>query len=437
MIDGAPSTDRRTLAQPRSDALWERATRVIPGGSQTFSKGPSQVAPGSAPKYLAKGEGCHVWDVDGHEYLDYTMGLLPLILGYAHPRVNAAVEAQLRDGSTFSLMHPLEVEVAERVAELVPCAEMVRFAKNGSDATAGAVRLARAHTGRDVIACCGYHGWQDWFIGTTTRDRGVPDAVKRLTEPFAFNDLRSLEAVFERHDAQVAAVIMEPVTFEPPAPGFLEQVAGLARRNGAILVFDEIITGFRFSMGGAQELFGVTPDLATFGKSVANGFPLSLVAGRAELMKGFEEVFFSFTFGGEPISLAAAKATLDELGERDGPAYLWRVGRRLKDGVEELISSHGLERTVSCPGLDVWTCLTFEGDDPYGAKTLFQQECIKRGVLFMANHNTSLAHTEADIDRTLEVYGEAMGVLSTALEQDRIDDLLEGPRVEPVFRGYH
>ena len=421
---------------PHSEELWSRAQELIPAGTQTFSKGPSQVAPGTAPKYLQRGQGSHVWDVDGHEYIDFTMGLLPIILGYAHPRVNEAVERQLREGSTFSLMHPLEVELAEMLVELIPCAEMVRYGKNGSDATAAAVRVARHHTGRDVIACCGYHGWQDWYIGSTTRNGGVPKAVQELTKPFTYNDAGSLREIFAANPDRVAAVILEPMTFEQPAPGFLEEVRDIAHDNGALLVFDEIITGFRFAPGGAQELFGVTPDLSTFGKAVANGFPLSGVAGRAEIMRGFEEVFFSGTFGGETLSLAAAKATLDELREKDGPAYLTQIGARLKDGATELIERHGLEAHVSCPGLPVWTCMAFTGTDPMGAKTVFQQECIKRGILFMANHNLSLSHTPEDIDETLEAYDAALGTLAAAIESDDIDGVLEGPRVQPVFRSY-
>src|SRR2546422_4445450 len=287
----------RSLA--RSREYFARARKVIPSCTQTFSKGPTQFVQGVAPNFLERGRGSHVWDVDGNEYVDYVMALCPIVLGYDDPDVIAAVQRQLADGVTFSLAHPLEVEVAEALAKIVPCAEMVRFGKNGSDATAGAVRVARAYTGRDLVVCCGYHGWQDWFIGTTTRDRGVPGAVKALTKTFQYNDLKSLDRVLTEHRGQVAVVIMEPVIFQEPAPGFLEGVRDLTHRHGALLVFDEIVTGFRFGLGGAQEYFGVTPDLACFGKGMANGLPISAIVGRADVMKLFEEVFFSFTFGGE------------------------------------------------------------------------------------------------------------------------------------------
>jgi glutamate-1-semialdehyde aminotransferase len=434
---GSAPDDTR-LAHPRSDALWARAERVVPAGTQTFSKGPSQVAPGTAPKYLVRGKGARVWDVDDHEYVDWTMGLLPLILGYADPRVNEAVERQLRDGSTFSLMHPLEVELSERLVDLIPCAEMIRFGKNGSDATSGVVRLARAHTGREMIACCGYHGWQDWYIGTTTRAAGVPQAVRELTKQFTYNDLDSLRAIFDANPDRVAAVILEPATFVAPEPGFLEGVRDLAHDHGALLIFDEIITGFRFAIGGAQEVYGVTPDLSTFGKSIANGFPLAGVAGRAEIMRGFEEVFFSFTFGGEPLSLAAAQTTLDVLIDEDGPRYLADLGERIKSGASELIARHGLEDEVKCIGMPVWTSMAFTGADPLGAKTLFQQECIKRGILFMANHNSSLSHGDDELDATLAAYDAALARLAEAVAvEGGIDEALDGPKVEPVFRSYH
>ena len=287
-----------------------------------------------APVFLAKGKGCRVWDVDGNEYIDYIQGLLPNILGYAHEEVNAAVAEQLGQGHSFSLPHPLEVELAERLTRLIPCAEKVRFGKNGSDATSGAVRAARALTGRERIACCGYHGWQDWYIGSTTRNAGVPEAVRALTHPFVYNDLGSLQKLLQEHKGEFAAVIMEPVNFWPPAAGFLEGVRELAHEHGALLIFDEICSGFHFGLGGAQKKFGVTPDLACFGKAMGNGFPISCVVGRADVMKVFEDIFFSFTFGGEVASMAAAMKVLDVL-----------EGHRCA-------SSHGCERARAAGGTE-------------------------------------------------------------------------------------
>lgn len=285
----------------QSEALLERALRTIPLGSQTFSKSRTQYPFGVSPYFIERGRGSHVWDVDGNEYVDMISGLCALTLGYCDPDVDAAVKAQLEDGIIFSLPHRLEMEVAEQLVSMVPCAEMVRFGKNGSDATAGAVRVARAFTGRDHVAVCGYHGWQDWYIGTTARNRGVPQATRDLSHTWAYNNIESLDAIFKAHPGQVAAVILEPMNVVEPAPGFLQAVKELTHKHGALLVFDETITGFRYANGGAQQLFGVTPDLATFGKGLANGYPVSAVAGRADVMQLMEEIFFSFTFGGETL----------------------------------------------------------------------------------------------------------------------------------------
>ena len=253
----------------QSQAWLARSRKVIPGCAQTFSKGYTQYVQGVAPVFLRRGKGCRVWDVDGNEYIDYVQGLLPNILGYAIDEVNSAVAAQLAEGHSFTLPHPIEVELAERLTRLIPCAEMVRFGKNGSDVTSAAVRVSRAFTGRERIACCGYHGWQDWYIGSTTRNGGVPGAVRELTHPFRYNDLSSLQTVLEEHSGQFAAVIMEPVNFVEPVPGFLQGVKDLAQKHGALLIFDEICSGFHFGLGGAQKGFGVVPDLATFGKAMA------------------------------------------------------------------------------------------------------------------------------------------------------------------------
>jgi len=425
------------LRLTRSLALKARAERVIPGCSQTFSKGPTQFVQGASPVFLSRGRGCHVWDVDGNEYIDYPMALGAVILGHAHPAVTRAVRRQLHAGTVFSLPHPLEIEVAERIIAHVPCAEMVRFAKNGSDATTGAVRLARAVTGRSIVACCGYHGWNDWYIGTTSRRAGVPPEVQALTVPFVYNNLNSLEAVFDAHPDKVAAVIMEPVGVESPHPGFLEGVRALTARHGALLIFDEVVTGFRLGLGGAQARFGVTPDLACLGKALANGYPLAALVGRARFMRRLEEVFFSFTFGGEALSLAAAAATIDALrrpGVLDG---IWRRGARLQEGYNRLAREAGLERLTTCIGLPPRTAVTFrdaEGRESLLMKSVFQQEVIRRNVLFNGVHLVSAAHTDTDIARTLRVYREAMIVLARALAEHRLESILAGPPVEPVFR---
>ena len=431
----AGSAPRRRLTE--SQAWLERSQKVIPGCAQTFSKGHTQYVQGAAPIFLQRGKGCRVWDVDGNEYIDYVQGLLPNILGYANEEVDGAAAAQLAEGHSFSLPHPLEVQLAERLTRLIPCAEMVRFGKNGSDATSGAVRAARAFTGRDRIACCGYHGWQDWYIGSTTRNAGVPAAVRALTHPFRYNDLSSLEQMLGEHPGEFAAVIMEPTNFEAPAPGFLQGVKELAHQHGALLIFDEICSGFHFGLGGAQKLLGVTPDLACFGKAMGNGFPISCIVGRADVMSVFNEIFFSFTFAGEVASMAAAMKVLDILENTDALARMEANGRTLQDGFNTLAGEAGLSDQLKATANPVWSLLKFrdgDGNDSQLVKSLFQQEAVKRGILLLATHNLSAAHEPADIHQTLEAYAEVFKTLSEWLHEPDPARFLEGPVIQPVFR---
>jgi len=437
LFASAKAASAPKLKLAASESWFARSKRVIPGGAQTFSKSHTQYVRGAAPLFLDRGKGCRVWDVDENEYIDYVQGLLPNILGYAHDEVNAAANTQLARGHSFSLPHPLEVELAERLTHLIPCAEMVRFGKNGSDATAGAVRAARAFTKRDRIACCGYHGWQDWFIGSTTRNAGVPDAVRALTHPFPYNDLSALEAILHSHKGEFAAVIMEPVNFVEPHPGYLQRVKDLAHCHGALLIFDEICSGFHFGIGGAQKLYGVTPDLACFGKAMGNGFPISCVVGREEVMRWFEEIFFSFTLGGEVASMAAAMKVLDILTQTDALARMQTHGRRLQDGINVMAREAGLSHRIQCIGRPSWSLLKFcdaTGSPNLLERSLFQQEAIKRGVLLLATHNMTAAHDEAAIEQTLETYAAVLKTLAGWLADADPARFLEGPPVQAVFR---
>ncbi|HZQ25974.1 MAG TPA: aminotransferase class III-fold pyridoxal phosphate-dependent enzyme [Terriglobales bacterium] len=425
------------LRLEKSEAWFARTVKVVPGGAQTFSKSASQYVEGVAPMFLERGKGCRVWDVDGNEYIDYVQGLLPNILGYAHDGVNRAVADQIAQGHSFSLPHRLEVELAERLTRLIPCAEMVRFGKNGSDATSGAIRAARAFTGREHIACCGYHGWQDWYIGSTTRNSGVPEAVRALTHAFRYNDVSSLRAVLQEHPGQFAAVIMEPVNFTEPAAGFLEAVKNVTHQHGALLIFDEICSGFHFGLGGAQKRYGVVPDLACFGKAMGNGFPISCIVGRADVMRVFEEIFYSFTFAGEVASMAAAMKVLDILESTDALARMEANGRVLQDGIQTFAMEAGLLGRVSCAGSPSWSLLKFTtaggADDPV-LKNLFQQEAIKRGILVLATHNLTSAHGAADIHRTLEIYAAVIKTLGSWVQDASPARFLEGKMSRPVFR---
>lgn len=421
----------------RSEQMLARAENVIPLGSQTFSKSRTQFPVGVSPLYLERGSGSHVWDVDGNEYVDFISSLCSVTLGYADPDVDSAVREQLDRGVIFSLPATLETEVAELICEMVPCAERVRFGKNGSDATSGAIRIARAFTGRDHVAVCGYHGWQDWYIGTTARNRGVPQATRDLSHAFIYNDLGSLERVLLERPGQIAAIILEPMNVEYPQPGFLEGVRDLADRHGAVLVFDETITGFRYANGGAQAYFGVTPDLATFGKGLANGYPVSAIAGRADIMKLMEEVFFSFTFGGELLSLAAAKATLQKLRREPVLATIASNGERLLQGLRSTIDDTGMADVFNVKGHPSWSFLTI-ADQPsstsFAIKTWLMQEWHQRGILSYGTHNLNYAHTAAEIDALLAAYRELFPELRQLLSENRLSQALRCPPLEPLFK---
>jgi glutamate-1-semialdehyde 2,1-aminomutase/spore coat polysaccharide biosynthesis protein SpsF len=358
-------------------------------------------------------------------------------LGYAHPEINDAVASQMAEGMSFSLPHPLEVQLAELLCEIIPGCEMVRFGKNGSDVTSGAIRAARAYTGRNHVACCGYHGWQDWYIGTTKRDLGVPDPVKQLTHPFIYNDIASLQKTFDQYPKDIAAVIMEPVNFVEPAPGFLQEVKRLAHSHGALLVFDEICTGFHFGLGGAQKKFNVTPDLSCFGKALGNGYPISCVVGRREVMKVFNDIFFSFTFAGDVAGFAAAIKVIEILRKTDVIQKIEEHGRMLKDGINTFAQRLGLEKHFSCEGYPNWTLIRYKdaaGQDSLLVKSLFQQEALKRGLLLLATHNLSGAHQRSDIETTLETYAVVFKVMAEYLSETNPAKHLEGTMIEPVFK---
>lgn len=417
----------------KSEELYQRSLGLIPSNTQTLAKGPTQYVNGMAPKYLVKGKGAHVWDVDGNEYIDYNMGIGPLSLGYAYPRVDEAVKKQLEDGITFSLVHPLEVEVAEIIRDIIPNAEMVRYSKTGADVTSAAVRLARAYTGKNKILCCGYHGWHDWYVSVTARRNGIPEAVQAITYTFDYNNIDSLK---DSIDDDTAAVILEPVVFQEPKDNFLHKVADLCKEKGVILIFDEMWTGFRMALGGAQEYFGITPDLATYSKAVANGMPISILTGKKEIMQlADEDIFFYTTFGGEALSLAAVKVTIAEMKEKNVQAYLVEQGAKLKDGYNKIANELGLDYTKAS-GYNWRSIITFDAKagDPLILKSLVQQEMIKRGVLWGGFHNMSFSHTDEDIDYTLKAYEQVLPILKKAVDDGNAKELLRGKPVQPVFR---
>ncbi len=417
-------------------ALLDRAERSIPSQTQTFSKGWTQYPRGAAPVFATRADGGYLWDADGRRFIDWPMALGPLLLGHNHPKVNDAVKQQMDGGIAFSLPTTKELELSERLIDWFPYAERVRFGKNGSDATSGAVRAARAVTGRDRILCCGYHGWQDWFIGTTTRSGGVPGAVSDLTTPFPYNDLPHLESLLDRYSGEVATIIMEPMGIVPPAPGYLKGVRDLATKHGAVLIFDECWTGFRIHHQGAYGKFHVSPDLACFGKALGNGVPISTILGRSEIMEVFEEVFFSFTFGGDMLGIAAADAVLTVLENEPVLETVDEVGSALVDGCRELISGYGLDDFLTISGYPARNIFEFTSSDHEArlAKSVLQQEGCARGILSAGWHAPSYAHTIADVSETLGAYDAAFSVMKAGLDADNLSDRLHGETVQPVFR---
>ena len=421
----------------RSTKFLIHAEALIPLGSQTFSKSRTQYPVGISPLFMHKAKGCHTWDIDGNKYIDLVSSLASVTLGYQNPVVNSAVRKQLRKGTIFSLPGKLEYDVAEKIVDLVPSAESVRFGKNGSDATSAAIRIARAFTGRKIVAVCGYHGWQDWFIGSTSRNKGVPNEISNLTKTFAFNNLASLNEIFTSNPGDVAAVILEPMNSTWPIEGFLNEIRRMCSDNGTILIFDETITGFRFAKGGAQEFFRVVPDLTTLGKGLANGFPLSAVVGKREIMSEMSEIFFSGTFGGELLSLAAANEVLRMYQKEDIIGQLTASGELLSELTNDEIVNHGLQKVLSLSGHSTWKFLNWSDHESATAleiKTYFMQECFKQGILVIGTHNVTTKHTKKIVKEIASAYSKIFSKVAINLKRNKLRDSLEVEPVVPLFK---
>ena len=443
----------------------ERLNRVIPGGAHTYSRGADQF-PSNAPAILARGEGAYVWDAEGRRYLDYGMGLRAVTLGYAHPQVNAAAVRQIGLGNNLTRASLVELEAAEMLVNLIPSMEMVKFAKNGSNVTTAAVKIARAYTGRPYVCVPRqqpFFSFDDWFIGTTSLQRGIPPGAAAQTLLFDYNDLESLRKHFAEHPGQIAAVMMEPATtlvpnpFDPaalnaekPAPQlgghFLSHVRALCRREGALFILDEMITGFRWHLQGAHTYFDIEPDICTFGKGMGNGFAIAAVGGRRELMEvgainkpGAERTFLlSSTHGGEMSSLGALIEVINVYQEQDVCRQLWKYGEQLKSGLLELARDAGLAQHFLIEGPDI--SLNYVTRDETGQvspkfRTLYAQEMLKNGVM-MPWLAISAAHGETELKVTLEAARAALLVYRRALDGG-VERYLEGPAVKPVFRQFN
>lgn len=437
----------KEMSFEKSRALSRRAHELIPGGSHTYSKGDDQF-PENFPGFIERGQGCTVWDVDGNEFLDWGMGLRSVILGHGYPDVLKAVYAQIEKGTNFLRPSPIEVELAEVLNKLIPSAEMVKFAKNGSNVTSAAIRLARAYTGRDYVAFCREHpffSFDDWFIGTTPPNAGIPKVVSDQSLAFHYNDIASLEKLFAEHPGQIAAVIMEPATIDPPHDNFLHKVRDLTHKNEALLILDEMITGFRWHLAGAQTYYDVVPDISTFGKGIGNGFSVAVLAGKKEVMElggikhGKPKVFLlSTTHGSETHSLAASMATIQVMSEHDVIGHVWRIGKLLQDGFNNLAGEMGLGDYISCVGYPCSPLIITRDRDKQVSmpmRTLFLQEMTRRGVLipYIA---TCFSHTEKEVEQTLQAATQAFDIYARGLEEG-VERLLVGPVVKPVFRKFN
>lgn len=429
------------------EELRRRAHRVIPGGCHTYAKGDDQY-PADAPAFIVRGKGCHVWDNRGREYIEYGMGLRAVTLGHAFDPVIEAVNKQMKLGLNFNRPAWLEVEVAEALLSLLPRADQVKFAKDGSTVLTAAVTLARAHTGRLKVALCADHpffSYNDWFMITTGIPGGIPDNRRPETVTFRYNDIASVERVFAESPGQVACIVLEPERTSPPEDGFLHKLVEIAHKNGAVCIFDEMVTGFRWDKGGAQEVYDVEPDLATFGKAMGNGFSISALVGKREIMElgGLhtqkERVFLlSTTHGAESSALAAAKRIIEIYKAEDVTGALHAQGKRLRTGVLKTASELRLEKYFTVDGRD---CSLIYGTKDQQEKpsqpfrTLFLQQTLRRGVL-APNFIMSYSHTDADIDRTIDAVSEALVVYRKALE-DGVEKYLDGRAVRPVYRRFN
>jgi glutamate-1-semialdehyde 2,1-aminomutase len=441
-----------TIADPeprdfsKSHALQPKAHRLIPGGAHTYAKGDDQF-PEHAPGFIVRGKGCHVWDLDGNEFIEYGMGLRAVTLGHAFDPVVEAAYKQMQLGVNFSRPAKIEVDLAETMLDVVDGAEMVKFAKNGSDVTTAAVKLARAYTGRDLVAICAdqpFFSIDDWFIGTTEMNAGVPRAITEMTLKFRYNDLESLRLLFDQYPGKIACVLLEAEATTPPMAGYLNQVKELCEQRGAVLIFDEMITGFRWHLGGAQKFHGVVPHLSTFGKAMGNGFAIAALMGKREIMRlgGLDHdelrVFLlSTTHGAETHALAASLETIRIYREQSVVEYLWTKGERLRVGINHAISRHQIGEYFELAGRPcnlIYRTKDERGEPSQAFRTLFLQELIRAGIL-APSFVVSFSHSDEDIDRTVDVVDQVLSVYARALE-DGVEKYLVGRSVKPVNRTY-
>jgi glutamate-1-semialdehyde 2,1-aminomutase len=434
----------------RSYELYQKAMEIIPGGTQLISRRPDLYTLGLTPPYNSRGKGSHFWDLDGNEYIDFLMCVGASILGYADEAVDEAVIAQIRQGTSYSVSHPLEYELARELIDVIPCAEAVRYCKGGGEADAIAVRIARGYTGREKVLFCGYHGWHDWYLAANLENdsvldthllpgikpQGVPQGLAGTALPFRYNDLESLEVQLERNKGQVAAIILEASRGGSlPAPGFLEGVRELATAHGAVLIFDEVVTGFRLGLGGAQEQFGVIPDLATYAKAISNGYAMGAVVGRKEVMQVVGDMFVSSTYWSDAVGLAASLATIRELRKRDAFTSIKAFGTRFQQRFNELAEEYELPlRTVGLPSQFGIAATEGTPETKRAMKDFYIQEMTKRGFFASFGVNPSYAHTDEDLERATQAWHEVFPLMREGLRANDLQSRLIARSVDAFKR---
>ena len=427
--------------------LWITAKGIIPGGNQLLSKRSERFLPGLWPAYYSKAKGCEVWDLDDNHYYDFAqMGVGSCILGYADDDVNKAVSKAVLNGSMCTLNCYEEVELAKRLVDIHPWSDMVRFSRTGGEACAIAIRIARAKTGRDKVAFCGYHGWHDWYLSANIGDvkaldgqllpglepAGVPRALKDTTLPFHYNNLGELESIVARYPNEIGAIIMEPVRGANPNVGFLEEIRAIADKIGAILIFDEVTSGFRMNIGGIHLLYKVEPDIAVFGKALGNGYPISAVIGKKNVMSFAQESFISSTFWTERIGFVAALATLEKLKDRNVPEFLVKYGQRINQGWSSLAQKHGIYICIS--GIPPLTHLQFQCRETYEAQTLYAQEMLKKGYLLGASVYATYSYTNELIDKFIDDSDEVFLLIKNGIDKNNIYGQLMGEVIQTGFK---
>jgi glutamate-1-semialdehyde aminotransferase len=426
-----------TMKFHNSLKLYEKAIKLTPLAAQTYSKSYRYYVFKDAPIFLERGKGSKVWDVDGNKFVDFVCALGPVTVGYNNLIINRAIQKQLKKGISFTLPHPISIELAELITKIIPGAQMVRFLKNGADATYAAVKLARAFTGKDLILLSGYHGMHDWSTVTTENNLGVPNIVKNTSIAFTYNDIEEIEKLLDEHHGSVAGVILEPIQANGPTNNYLQELKRLCNKHNVLLIFDEVVSGFRYALGGAAEFYKVIPDLIAFGKGMANGMPISVVAGRSDILELIEtkKVFISTTFGGETLSMASALETINLLSKPQVYDTFWALGSKLKDGLIQLVKQYGLSEYISIDGLAPHCGPSFHsinGFDKYDLASIFNYEMIQNGILTIGVINLSMAHNSRDIDQYLIGADAALSQIKKYTSGERA--LTYEGRVNPVFK---